>query len=101
MSATRMSARHSSLITHHSSLPSWGETMQSLIHRCFGWTLVMTLGLVAPVRAQAPRSSDRAGAEGSAAAIDSRRRTEIQIELAWLSDPVTFACMLEARVDGP
>src|SRR5262245_10834839 len=82
--------------------------MQKIIRRCFGWTVVVGLGLAAPVQApvqaqaqaQVLLPSERAGAEWSTA-VDSGRRTEIQVELAWLSDPLTFACMLQARADGP
>src|SRR5438128_1778999 len=32
--------------------------------------------------------------------LDSNRFTEIQVELAWMADPVTFAYFLEARIKG-
>src|SRR5947209_7383224 len=50
-------------------------------------------GPLVPMRAKpAPTYEERP--------LDSNRFTEIQVELAWMADPVTFPYFLEARVKG-
>jgi hypothetical protein len=45
-------------------------------------------------------SGSTKAAPAKAPAEDPRRRTEIDLELAWLADPLTFPYFLEARIEG-
>src|SRR4051794_6283264 len=65
----------------------------------FGALLLLSI-VPASVSAQTDRPwrlFGRPADKTAAKAIDPRRQAEIQIELAWLADPVTFPYFLEAR----
>jgi len=82
--------------------------MRKIDWRCWG-SMALLLGLSVPATAQLPglfgtrptaaKQQPTAGAV-KIGAEDYNRLTEILVELAWLADPATFPCLLEAHVDG-
>ncbi len=64
-----------------------------------------SLGLGAAAVAQSPSFQPLKGLFGSRSAPepktqDDTRTTKIQVELAWLADPITFPYYLEAQIKG-
>ncbi len=70
-----------------------------------GLVLASALSLTASADAQlpfrwfGPKTNDKS-APAKASAPDVRRVAEINVELAWLADPITFPYYLQARVNG-
>jgi osmotically-inducible protein OsmY len=73
------------------------------------WYLTTGLALLAAGVALAPAGERPLGklfgggsskANAAKAASDAARKAEMEIEVAWLADPITFSYFLEARVDG-
>jgi hypothetical protein len=80
--------------------------MRKLEWLCCG-SVAVFLGVTLPLAAQFPGLSRTAPAKQQAAdngvkvrAEDYNRLMEILVELAWLADPATFPCLLEAHVAG-
>jgi hypothetical protein len=74
----------------------WGLTAA-----CLGWTLPAAAQVPAVTGARsAPLKQPHPGRDVQISVEDHNRFMEIRIELAWLSDPLTFPCLLVAHVDS-
>src|SRR5262245_48834072 len=69
---------------------------RALRRACWALAAAGSLGLAAPAAAQTTPAPGQPPAWAT-----SRRATEIEVELAWLADPVTCPCPLTAHVTGP
>ncbi|MBI2807539.1 MAG: hypothetical protein HYX68_21370 [Planctomycetes bacterium] len=74
-------------------------------HVLAGWALLVSLTCVSSADAQllwrwfGPKAAEKKSLPKSSQP-DTRRITEIGVEIAWLADPMTFPYYLEARVSG-